>query len=847
MFFLTQAVIAAKNAAPLSAHHRRGGPCWPFAMVAFNSTERIYPSLFFGAIKTLLNRTPNDLHPQVFDFRSFRPWNSAHPTAYFRNLREYNGTTVKASARVLRFGPHEIDLKSYELRRAGHRLPISKIPLDLLIFLVERRLVEGRGTLVTREEIVAQLWSKPEVVDTERGINNAINRIRGLLNDDPNQPRYIETAVGRGYRFIGAVEEIAGPEASPAVKPPSELPELATAGVTETAPNSFVARPAPVATGRASGIRNRMWAWGIVATCLLAAAVGFWFIGQSAAHVPPKLEATQITTNESENLVMAGAISPSGALVAYADPDGLFLRGVKTGVVHQLKGPTGLWVDRIAWFPDDLHLLVSGFGAGASKSQVWTASIDGGAASLIREDAEKATPSPDGNFLAFTMRDGSEIWVSGAQGGQPRLFLKGGPGERFPFVFWAAGGKRLSYQRQVFAPNSSKGGSDSEANYISEYGSRDFSSGKELATAKNIRFESACAVSGDRVIYMHTAPWSDTGRLGIWEVQTDEATGAFLSAPRQLTALGDASYGLTASGDGREIAAIWERGQPDVYLADLDRPGPVLANVRRMTSDSKNDFPHAWTQDSQSVIFESNREGDYHLFRQRLDQHTPEKLTEMQGQQVLAQLSPDGSWLMFIVLKGWLPSSVDMLYRAGLDGRKPVEIPLDRPLDEFRCPILDTGSCVLRETLEHKEYVYYALDPVKGRGRELARTAWMPKVYGDWAVSPDGTTAALPNHQPNAPGIRLVPLDAASSSRHETEIRVKGIALLWGINWAADGAGWFAASKRGDISALIYIDSTGESRVLRETTYSTWGVPSPDGRKLAYVDYTADRNVWVWK
>ena len=109
---------------------------------------------------------------------------------------------IRSPGRVVRFGPNELDLTQYELRRAGARLRLARLPLDLLIILVERA-----GQLVTREEIVELLWpDKALLVDMRAGVNNAINRLRSVLNDDADTPRYIETVIGRGYRFIAACQ-----------------------------------------------------------------------------------------------------------------------------------------------------------------------------------------------------------------------------------------------------------------------------------------------------------------------------------------------------------------------------------------------------------------------------------------------------------------------------------------------------------------------------------------------------------------------------------------------------------------------------------------------------------------
>jgi DNA-binding winged helix-turn-helix (wHTH) protein len=87
----------------------------------------------------------------------------------------------------------ELDPGRYELRRKGRNVPLEKIPMDLLIFLLEKK-----GDLVSREEIIERIWGKDVFVDSEAGINTAIRKIRQSLHDDPESPRFIQTVIGRG-------------------------------------------------------------------------------------------------------------------------------------------------------------------------------------------------------------------------------------------------------------------------------------------------------------------------------------------------------------------------------------------------------------------------------------------------------------------------------------------------------------------------------------------------------------------------------------------------------------------------------------------------------------------------
>jgi len=97
----------------------------------------------------------------------------------------------------------ELDLGRYELRRFGRRVKLERKPMELLIFLVSRR-----EQLVTRDEIVKKLWRSDLFIDSERNLNNIVRKVRTALGDDAAQPRFVETVIGKGYRFIGPVRLI---------------------------------------------------------------------------------------------------------------------------------------------------------------------------------------------------------------------------------------------------------------------------------------------------------------------------------------------------------------------------------------------------------------------------------------------------------------------------------------------------------------------------------------------------------------------------------------------------------------------------------------------------------------
>jgi len=114
----------------------------------------------------------------------------------------------------------ELDLRAYQLRRAGRVLKLEPTPMELLLFLVEHR-----GELVTREQIVERIWGKDVFLDTDNSINGAVRKIRLILKDDPDQPKFVETVSGKGYRFIATISQAEKQEPQDRT---SDVPRVAT-------------------------------------------------------------------------------------------------------------------------------------------------------------------------------------------------------------------------------------------------------------------------------------------------------------------------------------------------------------------------------------------------------------------------------------------------------------------------------------------------------------------------------------------------------------------------------------------------------------------------------------------
>jgi TolB-like protein/DNA-binding winged helix-turn-helix (wHTH) protein len=112
------------------------------------------------------------------------------------------------SARLIRFGVYEADLRAGELRKQGRRIKLQDQPFQILGILLE-----NHGEVVTREDLQKRLWEGDIFVDFDHSLNTAVMRLREALGDSSDNPRFIETLPKRGYRFIAPIDDVAVPPA----------------------------------------------------------------------------------------------------------------------------------------------------------------------------------------------------------------------------------------------------------------------------------------------------------------------------------------------------------------------------------------------------------------------------------------------------------------------------------------------------------------------------------------------------------------------------------------------------------------------------------------------------------
>jgi eukaryotic-like serine/threonine-protein kinase len=192
----------------------------------------------------------------------------------------------------VKFEDFELDLRAYQVRRSGRALKLERIPMEVLCLLVERR-----GQLVTREEIIEKLWGKEVFLDTDNAINTAIRKIRRILDDDPEQPRFVQTVTGRGYRFIGQISGVGTPSA----------PEGRAVDEKAVAPAA-----APIAAGKHWGMIV-----GVTLAVLALALTGYFYF-----HRAPRL-------TDKDTIVLADFANSTG--------DPVFDETLRQGLAVQLE------------------------------------------------------------------------------------------------------------------------------------------------------------------------------------------------------------------------------------------------------------------------------------------------------------------------------------------------------------------------------------------------------------------------------------------------------------------------------------------------------------------------------
>jgi hypothetical protein len=294
---------------------------------------------------------------------------------------------------------------------------------------------------------------------------------------------------------------------------------------------------------------------------------------------------------------------------------------------------------------------------------------------------------------------------------------------------------------------------------------------------------------------------------------------------------------MSVTRDAKKLAFVESAVQGNVYVADVHANGAHIDNVRLITPNLGWSQTTAWSSDGQAMITRSDRDGHWRIYKQPLD-GTPAVLL-VGGPEEAIDPRVLGPWVIYMIrpkdANRW--TTPITLMRVPVAGGPPEEI-VKAVVLTVRCSRVSCMAISVSQDL--KQFVFTALDPIQGLGRELAR-ADRQIVQNAFSFSPDGTRIAfLPSFQQS---IYIYPVSGAAPWK----VKVKDWPRVDNVNWAADGKGFYVFSPIPRGSVLLYVDLHGNARVLWKQPggIQTIGMPSLDGRHLAILGWTVNSNVWM--
>ena len=593
---------------------------------------------------------------------------------------------------------------------------------------------------------------------------------------------------------------------------------------------------------------------------LLVVFTGVYWLRSSKN--PPDAHLEQVTRFSSGDDVTAAAVSRSGKHLAYATIDGgFFLRDNLTHRVRELTGPEHLACYQLL-FPSDRHLLA--IGSANEKFEAWQIPLNSGSPRRLSDDVQLAAVSHDGKQIAW-LNGSHQVWAGSDPGAPARLLMQLPALTHVAALFWSRDDKRLWFH----SLSGCRDGTDHPDITVNP----DFCESSDLVTVAPqvshstvsigpLRFSSGFFTSSGFVFLRQDFARRAEG-FNIWTLPLNSTTGHVSSLPKQISYFSDAALSaLTGTPDGNKLFMVRTDIYAQTYTAEWQaKPKPSLRQLHRLTLEQSTNFPHAWSADNQSVIFESNRNGHYEIFQQNRSHHEPELLASSDRENYYPQLTADGKWILFMSAKNTRDAGFTdfRLMRIPANGGPITQVPLGEPLDEFRCSVPGSGHlCVLRTTHAGQQ-TYYELDPVTGKGRELGRTSFVLLGLGRWALSADGAHIAIPDPG-HAGRFTELHLDPDPSKQWQRSRQIAGIDTIEGMNpgpargeWLAWGSGTRTVRRvilppffldPSHFAALCFVDSHLHAHLLENDSMHAFGEFSNNGKYMATIHDDLTSNLW---
>lgn len=541
--------------------------------------------------------------------------------------------------RTIHFGVFDADLRTLELRRQGTRLKLPRQSFQILQILLERP-----GELVTREELQKALWPGDTFVDFDHGLNNAVKRIRAVLGDSAENPRYIETLPRMGYRFIGPINGN-GNSASSQHNP---VPDLAVAEAGLTLNN----------VGGSAFRGKRVWA--ITLTGLLLFAAGAVFVRWARyAHDVPALTLVPFTSFPGSEI--APTFSPDGNQIAFAwngaDNSAkydLYVKEVGTESPVQL---THLQVNYLApaWSPDGRYIASMRVNLNTAEMILSVMpSVGGNERQLLTMHATKSIYSlglawtRDSQWLAFSKAAGPEFHSHLALINVNTLEVRDIPD---PSPRCEATGLAAFTQDGKLMATACMYNFGLSALFVQRFPS---------GPARQVQ-----ALNGD----VEGLQWSNDGRSLVYSLDDNLwRTGLHGEAPERLW-FGQDALMPSIAGQGKRMVYVHKQENVDIWRVSL--AGNNSEPNRPFPTNLFQENPQ-YSPDGKKIAFESTRSGSREVWVCDIDGGHPLQLSSFGG--VLTgtpRWSPDGKWIVFDSRASGRPE----LYVVSSGGGKPRLLP----------------------------------------------------------------------------------------------------------------------------------------------------------------------------
>jgi eukaryotic-like serine/threonine-protein kinase len=716
--------------------------------------------------------------------------------------------------RVYEFGPFRLDPQKRILARGDATVVLTPKALETLLALVE-----NRNRVVLKDDLMKMLW--PDSFVEESNLSQNIFLLRKALGDSTQAHRYILTVPGQGYRFTETVREVG-----------ERVDEESL--VLESRMRSRVVVEQSVSPGFRIGLA--------IVVIGLSAAVGVWWWAYRS-EAPGPIRQSRLTANPPDLPVTNAAISGDGKYLGYSDQLGIHLKLIKTGATQSLPLPLGLQPGRVfwdfeSWYPDSTRF-VARLAISGKPAALWSVAVLGGAEVELIADVDSALGvSPDGSAIAFSRVPGyggsREIWLMGPEGESPHKILTALDNHVFRSVAWSPSSSRIAYDQE----------DQQRPGVIVE--SCDRSGQNQTTILSDSKLNDFAWVPPDRFIYARTVEGgNDYYSNNLWDLKVAASDGIVRGRPHRLTDWsGFWLRGLNATADGKHLQFLRGTSHESIFVGDLTKNGSRLLNPRRLTMDDYSDFPLAWMPDSGRVIFSSLRTNARQIFTQALDGGAaPQILTSAPSMDFfLARVAPDGA---SVLVEGRPKDSHKMgIYRVALGGGVPQLLFETGDLMDYRCTNSPANFCGYgRLVPDQKEMVITRFDPFEGKREELLRIAVEPGAEYHWSLSPDGTQVGILESDSNSGLIRLIQVHGGKTRT----IAAQGYLNLSSLDWAINSDALFVSSGGPGGSRLLHVslDGTAETVWQQPQSDPTWGIHSPDGRRLAMLGQSIDSNVWI--